>query len=37
MNQLQKFLEEVAEIDLAGDPKPWQRIAFRVNCWFAED
>ncbi|CDH15783.1 uncharacterized protein ZBAI_07570 [Zygosaccharomyces bailii ISA1307] len=37
MDSLQKLLEEVAEIDLAGDPEPWRRIAFRVNCWFAED
>lgn len=37
MDQLQKLLEEVAAINLAGDPEPWRRIAFRVNCWFAED
>ncbi|AQZ10041.1 hypothetical protein BZL39_A09770 [Zygosaccharomyces parabailii] len=36
-NSLQKLLEEVAEIDLAGDPEAWRKIAFKVNCSFAED
>lgn len=36
-NSLQKLLEEVAVIDLAGDPEPWRRIAFRVNCWLTND
>lgn len=35
MSSLQKVLEEVAEIDLVGDPEAWRRIAFRVNRCFA--
>lgn len=37
MKSLQKLLEEVTIIDLAGDPEPWRKIAFRVNCWLADD
>ena len=30
-------MEKVAEIDFAGDPEPWLRIALRFNSWSAED
>ncbi|CDH10511.1 uncharacterized protein ZBAI_02297 [Zygosaccharomyces bailii ISA1307] len=36
-NLLQKILEEVAEIDLVGNPQAWRTIAFRINSCFVEN